>query len=200
MKPTDIKIDDYRTPDWPIEPMLYRRWSPRAMSGETLNDEEIMSLFEAARWAPSSYNAQHWRFLYTTRGSAHWEKYLGFLVEGNFAWAKNAGLLIVLVSRTTTEPDGNPVRTYSFDAGAAWQNIALQSSAMDLVSHGMQGFDYEKARTELNVPDDYSVEVMIAVGKPGEIDKLPASAREKETPNSRKPLADIIIEGNFRIE
>jgi len=200
MKPTDIRIDDYRTPDWPIEPMLYRRWSPRAMSGETLNDEEIMSLFEAARWAPSSYNAQHWQFLYTTRGSAHWEKYLGFLVEGNFAWAKNAGLLIVLVSRTTTERDGNPVRTFSFDAGAAWQNFALQSSAMDLVSHGMQGFDYEKARTELNVPDDYSVEIMIAVGKPGEIDKLPASAREKETPNSRKPLADIIIEGNFRIE
>ena len=200
MKPTDIEIDDYRTPDWPIEPMLYRRWSPRAMSGETLNDEEIMSLFEAARWAPSSYNAQHWRFLYTTRGSSHWEKYLGFLVEGNFAWAKNAGLLIVLVSRTTTEANGNPARTYSFDAGAAWQNIALQSSAMDLVSHGMQGFDYEKARTELNVPDDYSVEIMIAVGKPGEIDKLPASAREKEAPNFRKPLADIIIEGNFRIE
>ena len=67
MKPTDIKIDDYRKPDWPIEPMLYRRWSPRAMSGENLNDKEIMSLFEAARWAPSSYNAQHWRFFYTRK-------------------------------------------------------------------------------------------------------------------------------------
>jgi len=197
MKPTDIKIEDYRKPDWPIEPFLYQRWSPRAMSGDDLNNEEVMSLFEAARWAPSSYNAQHWRFLYTTKGSAHWDKFLALLVEGNLAWAKNAGLLIMLVSRTTTEPEGNPVRTYSFDAGAAWQNIALQASAMGLISHGMQGFDYDKARTDLNVPDDFSIEIMIAVGRPGEIENLPESAREREAPNSRKPLAEIIIDGGF---
>ena len=197
MKPTDIKIEDYRTPDWPIEPFLYKRWSPRAMSGDNLNNEEIMSLLEAARWAPSSYNAQHWRFLYATKGSAHWDKFLALLVEGNLAWAKKASLLIVVVSRTTTEPDGNPVRTYSFDAGAAWQNIALQASAMGLVSHGMQGFDYDKARTELNVPDDFSIEIMIAAGKPGEIENLPESARQREAPNSRKPLAEIIIDGGF---
>ena len=197
MKPTDINVDDHRKPDWPIESLLYRRWSPRAMSGEELSNDELMTLFEAARWAPSSYNAQHWRFLYATRGSAHWDKFFGLMGEGNQGWAKNAAALIVLVSRTTFERNDNPARTHSFDTGTAWQNLALQATAMGLVTHGMQGFDYDKAKTELNVPDGFVVEVMIAVGRPGEIDDLPDGARDMEAPNTRKPVAEIALEGGF---
>ena len=197
MKPTDINVDEHRKPDWPIEPLLYRRWSPRAMSGEELSNDEVMTLFEAARWAPSSYNAQHWRFLYATRGSAHWDKFFGFMGEGNQAWAKNAGLLIVLVSRNTFERNDEPARTHSFDTGTAWQNLALQATAMGLVSHGMQGFDYDAAKTDLNVPDGFVVEAMIAVGRAGEIDDLPEGARNMEAPNSRKPIAEIALEGGL---
>ena len=182
MRPTDINVDDHRKPDWPIESLLYRRWSPRAMSGEELGNDELMTLFEAARWAPSSYNAQHWRFLYATRGSAHWDKFFALMVEGNQGWAKNAAALIVLVSRTTFERNDSPARTHSFNTGTAWQNLALQATAMGLVTHGMQGFDYDKAKTDLNVPDGFAVEVMIAVGRPGEIDDLPEGARDMEAP------------------
>ncbi len=197
MKPTDIDIDEHRKPDRPVEPLLYRRWSPRAMSGEALSDDEVMTLFEAARWAPSSYNAQHWRLLYATRDSAHWDKFFGLMVEGNRAWARNAGLLIVLVSRTTFEGNGNPARTHSFDSGTAWQNLALQATAMGLVAHAMQGFDYDRAKTELNVPDGYAVEAMIAVGRPGEIEDLPEGPRSMEVPNTRKAVTEIAFEGGF---
>ena len=197
MKPTDIDIDRHRKPARAIEPLLYRRWSPRAMSGEALTDDEVMTLFEAARWAPSSYNAQHWRLLYARRATAGWDRFFGLLAEGNRAWAGKAGLLVVLVSRTRFERNDHPARTHSFDCGAAWQNLALQATAMGLVAHAMQGFDYERARTELGVPDGYAVEAMIAVGRPGEIEDLPEGPRGMEVPNGRKPVAEIAREGGF---
>ena len=197
MKPTDINVDEHRQPDWPVEPMLYRRWSPRAMSGEALTRDEMMTLFEAARWAPSSYNAQNWRLLYAIRDSEHWDRFFRLMSEGNQAWTKNAGMLIVLVSRNTFEHNDNPARTHSFDSGAAWQNLALQSTAMGLVAHALQGFDYDRAKTELSVPDGYAVEVMIVVGRPGEIEDLPEGPRGMEKPNTRKPVDEIALEGGF---
>ncbi len=197
MKPTDINVDEHRQPDWPVEPMLYRRWSPRAMSGEALTPDEMMTLFEAARWAPSSYNAQNWRLLYAIRDSQHWDRFFGLMGEGNQAWTKNAGMLIVFVSRNTFEHNDNPARTHSFDSGAAWQNLALQSTAMGLVAHAVQGFDYDRAKTELSVPDGYTVEVMIAIGRPGEIEDLPEGPRGMEKPNTRKPVSEIALEGGF---
>ena len=197
MKPTDIDIDRHRAPARPIEPLLYRRWSPRAMSGEALAEDEVMTLFEAVRWAPSSYNAQHWRLLYATRDSAHWDRFFALLADGNRAWARNAGLLIVLVSRTRFERNDNPARTHSFDCGAAWQNLALQASAMGLVAHAMQGFDYDRARSELAVPEAYAVEAMIAVGRPGEIEDLPEGPRGREVPTGRKAVAEFVRAGGF---
>ena len=197
MKPTDINVDEHRQPDWPVEPMLYQRWSPRAMSGEALTRDEIMTLFEAARWAPSSYNAQNWRLLYAIRASEHWDRFFELIGEGNRSWVKNAGMLIVLVSRSTFEHNDNPARTHSFDSGSAWQNLALQSAAMGLVAHALQGFDYERAKTELRVPDGYTVEVMIAVGRPGEIEDLPEGPRGMEKPNTRKPVSEIAFEGGL---
>ncbi len=194
---TKIEISNYRKPDHDIEPILFHRWSPRAMSGEQISEQELMTLFEAARWAPSSYNAQPWRFLYARRGTANWDRYFDLMVEFNQSWTKHAAVLMVVVSRKTFEWNDQAAPTHSFDAGAAWQNLALQGSTMGLVVHGMQGFDYEKARVALNVPEDFQVDAMIAVGKPGKREDLPEDLQEREQPSDRKPVAEIAIEGGF---
>lgn len=186
-----------RKPDHPVDPLFVRRWSPRAMSGEPLSDAELLSLLEAARWAPSSYNGQPWRFLYARRDTPSWLAFVGLLGEGNRRWASKAGVLIVVVSRTLFEHNGQPSRTHSFDTGAAWANLALQGTIMGLAVHGMQGFDYDRARTELRVPAEYDVEAMIAVGRRGRVEDLPEALREREKPSPRKPVSEISLEGGF---
>ncbi|MCH6582401.1 MAG: nitroreductase family protein [Gammaproteobacteria bacterium] len=197
MLTTEIEISKYRKPDHDIEPILFHRWSPRAMSGEEISEQELMILFEAARWAPSSYNAQPWRFLYARRGTANWDRFFDLMVEFNQGWTKHAAVLMVVVSRKTFESNDQAAPTHSFDAGAAWQNLALQGSTMGLVVHGMQGFDYEKARAVLNIPEHFQVDAMIAVGKPGKREDLPEDLQEREQPSDRKPVAEIVIEGGF---
>lgn len=183
-----------RTAYYPIEPLILNRWSPRAFSGEPLAIEELMPLFEAARWAPSSYNGQPWRFIYAINGSPQWEGFVGLLDEFNQRWAAKAGALIVLASKKSFDWDA-PAKTHSMDAGAAWQNLALQASASGLISHGMEGFDYDRARELLNISDDHHVEMMIAVGKRGSIDQLDDELKEMEVPSDRRPLSEIAIEG-----
>jgi len=186
-----------RKPDHPIDPIFIERWSPRAMSGEPISGGELNTLFEAARWAPSTYNEQEWRFLYAKRGGAHFPGFLGFLLEANQAWCGNAAVLIVLLSHKVFSRNGTPNPVHTFDAGAAFENLALQGARMGLVVHGMAGFDREKARAKLKVPDDYDVEVMIAVGKPGDPDKLPSELRDREVPTDRKSIDEIAREGVF---
>jgi nitroreductase len=135
-----IKGSEVRHADFPIEPMLLDRWSPRAMSGESISPDELMRLFEAARWAPSSFNAQQWRALYAHRDTQHWELFLNLLGEGNKTWAKNAAVLVVFISRTKFEYNEKSSRTHSYDSGAAWENFALQGFQQNLVVHGMEGF------------------------------------------------------------
>lgn len=197
-----MKINDevktIRKPEHNINPIFVNRWSPRAMTGEEISDEELMSLFEAARWAPSSYNNQPWRFIYAKRNTKHWDKLFSLMVGFNQSWTKNAAVLVVVISRKNFEHDNNPSVTHSFDTGAAWENLALQAETMGLVTHGMQGFDYEKAKKELEIPDDYSVEAMVAIGKRGRKEDLPKEMQEREMPSGRKPLKDIIMEGKFK--
>lgn len=188
---------EQRKPEFPIDPIFLTRHSPRAMSGEEMSHNELMSLFEAAKWAPSSYNNQSWRFLYAKRNTEQWNLFLNWLVEPNQAWCKNAAALIVVLSKTTFDHNGKPARTHTFDTGAAWENFALQGSLNGLVVHGMQGFDYDRARTELNVPKEYDVEAMIAVGKPGKKEDLPPNLQEREIPSGRKKLSEIVFEGKF---
>ena len=158
-----------------------------------------MRLFEAARWAPSSFNTQQWRALYARRGTEHWQTFFDLLVDANKVWASKAAALLVFVSKTTFDHNGKPARTHSFDAGAAWENLALQASLRGLVAHGMQGFDYERARTELGIPDEYRVEAMVAVGRPGPREALPEKLQAVESPNERRPLAKTVCEGPFRL-
>jgi nitroreductase len=168
------------------------------MTGEDLDNEEIMSLFEAARWAPSSYNNQPWRFIYAKRNTEHWERMFSLLADGNKSWAKNSALLVVVISRKNFEYTEKPARTHQFDAGSAWENLALEAFSRGLVAHGMQGFDYDKARIDLVIPDDFEVMAMIAIGKKGPREGLPPELQEKEKLTDRKPLKDIIMEGIYR--
>lgn len=189
---------DYRTPDHSVEALILRRWSPRAMSGEALSPTERNSLFEAARWAPSTYNEQEWRFLYAVRDSEHWDTFLGLLMEANQAWCGRAGMLIVGTSCKVFSRNGKPNPVHTLDCGMAVQNLLLQGASMGLVCHPMAGFDRGKTRVALSVPEDYEVEVMIAVGRPGEIDDLPEGYRDMDRePTGRKPLEEIVAEGPF---
>jgi nitroreductase len=189
-------VSDFRKPEQDINEIFLNRWSPRAMSGEEIAEAALFSLIEAARWAPSSNNNQPWRFLYARRNTPHWSTFFDLLNESNQVWAKNAAVLMVVISKTTFD-SGKPSRTHSFDAGAAWGSFALQGALNNLVVHGMQGFDYDKAKEVLRIPDAYQVEAMIAVGKKGRKEELPAYLQEREFPSSRKPLSTIVMEGSF---
>jgi nitroreductase len=193
-----IKGSDKRQADHPIDPLFLDRWSPRAMSGEEIAKEELLVLFEAVRWAPSSYNNQPWRILYARRGSEQWPLFFDLLVETNKVWAKNAAALLLFVSKTTFNHNGKPYPTHSYDTGAAWQNLALQGYLKGYVVHGMQGFDYERARVTLHIPEGFRVEAMAAVGRPGAQEELPEALRQRETPSDRRKLEQTICEGPFR--
>lgn len=195
-----IKGNDVRRADHPIEQLFVDRWSPRAMTGETISEEDLMVLFEAARWAPSSYNNQPWRILYARRESEQWQLFFNLLVEFNQSWAKNAAVLLLFISKDTFDMNGEPSVTHSFDTGAAWENLALQGWLKGLVVHGMQGFDFDRARTVLNVPEGFKVEAMAAIGKPADASVLPEALREREAPSDRRKLDQTICEGPFCFE
>lgn len=192
-----IKGSDQRNPAYPIHRLFVDRWSPRAMSGEEISEAELMPLLESARWAPSSMNFQPWRFLYARRNGDFWSAFLDLLVPGNRVWAERAGALILFISRTHFDGDGRPCVTHSYDTGAAWQNLALQGTLSNFVVHGMEGFDYERARHVLRVPAAYAIEAMAAIGKPGDKSLLSESAQKREQPSDRRPLNLTACEGPF---
>lgn len=163
------------------------------MSGASLTDAELMPLFEAARWAPSAYNDQPWRFIYAHKGTPLWEVFLALVVPANQIWVKNAAVLVVLVSKVMSEYTQNISETYTLDAGAAWMNFALQGSNNGLVVHAIGGFDRQGMVQQLGVKSNaFKVEVMIAVGKPGDKAHLPNELQLREYPNGRKPLSEIV--------
>ncbi|MDN3506328.1 MAG: nitroreductase family protein [Simkaniaceae bacterium] len=186
-----------RKPAYNIQPLFAKRWSPRSMTGETMTDEELMPLFEAARWAPSSYNEQPWTLLYAKRDTPEWEVLFDLLVEPNKLWCKNASVLILFVSRTTYARNNKPYPTHTYDTGAAWMSMALEGSERGYVVHGMSGFDYEKARSALNIPEGHTVEAMAAIGKPAPKEALPEALQKMEEPSDRKPISEFAIPGPF---
>ncbi|MFD1564200.1 nitroreductase family protein [Haloarchaeobius amylolyticus] len=193
-------IAEHRDPDHDIDPLFVNRWSPRAMTGEPLDDAEYLPLFEAARWAPSAFNNQHWRFIYASREDDEWDTFVDLLSEGNRAWATDAAVLAVIVSKTTFDHNGEPAPVHSFDTGAAWQNLALEGARRDLVVHGMAGFDYERAAAELEVPEEFAVEAMVAIGERAPPETLPDELQEREQPSDRKPLGEIVHRGGFETD
>lgn len=193
---SSTRVEDFRVPAHPIHPLILRRWSPRAMTGESITQDELLRLFEAARWAPSSSNGQPWRFLYAHRDTPSWATFLDLLIEGNRAWCKNAAVLVVVAARTAFE-NGRPERTHAFDSGAAWENLALQAEADGLIAHGMEGFDYSRARQELAIPADYEVMAMIAIGRPGPKSILSEKNQAREKPSARRPVEELAFAGRW---
>lgn len=186
-----------RESTYPILPLLLSRVSYRAFSDERLTEEELMSLFEAARWAPSSYNNQPWRFVYARRGEKEWDTLFNVLVDFNKSWCKNADTLVVVISRNNFEHNNKPSRTSHFDTGSAWMSLAAEAHSRNITTHGMEGFDYEVLKKNLAIPDSFTIEAMIAIGKPGNKENLPEEIRAKEVPSNRKPLTDIVSKGTF---
>ena len=181
----------------PIQPFFLTRTSSRAFSEERLSEDELMSLFEAARWAPSSYNNQPWRFLFARQGDEAWPLFFDALVDFNKKWTANADTLIVAFSRDNFLHNNKPSRTAPFDTGAAWMSLAIEAHLKGFVAHGMEGFNYDLIKKNLQIPDGYTVHAMIAVGKPGPIEKLPEEIRKQEVPSDRRALNEMVLHGVF---
>lgn len=194
----NFNISDFRKPEQEINHLILKRWSSRAFSAEGLTTEELLSLFEAAKWAPSAFNSQPWRFIYVKRDTPAWTKLFSALVEFNQAWVSKAAVLVLLITRNNFEHNNTPNPLASFDAGAAWENLALEATSRGLVAHAMSGFDYDQARANLSIPVDYKLEAMMAIGRPGKKEDLSEQLQTSEFPSSRKKLSEIISEGEFR--
>lgn len=191
-----------RTADHEIDRMFIERWSPRAFNGEAVPEAALLRMFEAARWAPSSYNSQPWRLLYALRDTPDWERFLGFLIPYNRDWAARAGALVVFVSKSTLLPPGKteevPSVSHSFDCGSAWAYFALQAHMLGFHSHGMVGFDMDTAFAALHVPIGHRVEMMAAVGRRGDASVLPDALRAREMPNGRNAVSTFAFAGDFQ--
>ena len=199
-----IRTMNSRTSEYPVDPQFIGRWSPRAYTGRPIPAEQLMSLFEAARWAPSSSNTQPWRFVYALAGSAAFQAMLATLAESNQAWAKRASALIAVLSATESMPAGShapkPSPQHAFDTGAAWMSLALQAERLGWRTHAMGGLDREALRRAIGVPATFAVHCVVAVGEQGEASMLDASQQAREAPNARQPLSAMVAEGHFHFE
>jgi nitroreductase len=187
--------------DYPIVDLLRRRWSPRAFAERPVELEKLRSIFEAARWAPSSFNAQPWSFIVATKHGdlADYQRMLGCLVESNQHWAKSAPVLIVSVATGAFEHNAKPNRHAFYDTGAAVAMLTVQATALDLHVHQMAGFSPEKVREAYNVPATAEPVSAIALGYAGDPASLPDELRKRElTPGQRKPTSQFVFSGAWR--
>lgn len=196
MSTMDTNVYATRDAEGSADEQFIERWSPRAFSGEPLSQADLHALVEAARWAPSCFNSQPWRFVYAINGDDQWPVMFNLLMDMNQVWAVNAGVLIAVVAKTTFD-DGNPAVTASFDAGSAWMSMALQAQKMGLASHAMWGFHHEQAPVALGLPEDHAVQAMVAVGKPGERSDLPEKYQARELPSPRRAIDELLFHGKL---
>lgn len=179
--------------------MFLDRWSPRAFRPGSLTDAQLASLFEAMRWAPSSYNEQPWMVVYGHgTGTDDHKRVLGCLVPFNQSWAQSAPLVMILFGRRRFASSGKANRHAGFDCGSAWMSLALQARVLGLHAHAMAGFDEAKTYTELGVPEpDFEAMAAIAVGVQGDVADLPEGLRAREAASSRVPAASFLHRGRF---
>lgn len=192
---------NYRNSPYPIDPVFLERWSPRAFTAEPMPLDTLLTMLEAARWAASSFNHQPWRFVYALRETEHWEKCLNLLIPFNREWTQHASALVFALSRTTVRSprtgEEGPAPTHSFDTGAACAHMALQALKLGWHVHGIAGVDHERARTDLNIPENVVLEAAFAIGRLGDALQLPETLRSREFPSSRLPLTELIFEGKM---
>ena len=185
--------------DYPIEEILRRRWSPRAFSDRNVEAEKLRSLFEAARWAPSSFNEQPWSFIFATKETpAEHAQLLNCLTERNQQWATLAPVLMVSVAKLNFEKTGKPNRHAFHDVGLAMGNLLVEATALGLFVHQMAGFSVDKIREAYHVPEGFEPVAAIAIGYPAEPEILPEAFRELETgARKRKPISSFVFEGKW---
>jgi nitroreductase len=181
---------------YPIEEILRRRWSPRAFSDRLVEAEKLQSLFEAARWAASSFNEQPWNFIVATKQNPEdHARLLGCLVEGNQRWAHAAPVLMVSVAKLNFDKTGKPNRHAFHDVGLAVQNMIVEATALGLCVHQMAGFSSEKVREIYGVPDGFEPVAAIAIGYGLAADELPEAFREVDLgARRRKPVSSFVFQ------
>jgi nitroreductase len=178
-----------------VLPAIQNRWSPRSFSGRDVAPADLARVFEAARWAASSYNEQPWRFLVGARNSSTYKKIFGSLIPFNQGWAASAPALILGVAKTKFSHNDAPNRNALYDLGAASSYLTLQASVLGLATHQMAGFDEAAARQALEIPEDFALGAVIALGYQGE----PAALANEQilaqevAPRQRKPLKDLVF-------
>ena len=189
-----------RHPAHPVDAQFTARWSPRAFADTPVTEAQMLTMLEAARWAPSSNNGQPWRFVWALRGEAAFDAIAAALVPFNRDWAPRAGALVVLASKATRIDSKGaevPNGPHAFDSGAAWMSLALQAHLMGLVAHAMGGFDAEALAQAVALPAGHTIHATIAIGPQGDPATLPEALQARETPNGREPLDKIAHRGSF---
>jgi nitroreductase len=185
--------------DFPVHELIRERWSPRAFAGKPIPPEVLRSIFEAARWAPSSNNEQPWAYIVATKeDGANFEKILATLVEANARWAKNASALAIAVVKLAFAKNNAPNRTAFYDTGAASAWLSVEATANGLAVHQMAGFDPEKARQAFAIPAGWEAIAAIAIGYPGDPETLPQPLKDRElAPRTRKPMSEFVMAGTW---
>jgi nitroreductase len=185
--------------DFPVHDLIRDRWSPRSFSEKPIPDEVLRSIFEAARWAPSSSNEQPWAYIVASRdGRENYEKILSVLVESNAGWAKGASVLAIAVSELAFAKNNVPNRNAHYDTGAASALLSVEATARGLAVHQMAGFDPEKARTVFGIPMGWEAIAALAIGYPGAPESLPQPLKDRElAPRTRKQLAEFVMTGHW---
>jgi nitroreductase len=184
--------------EYPVHDFIRSRWSPRAFADRPVEQDKLLSLLEAARWAPSSYNYQPWSFIVATKeNSTEYDRLLSTLVEFNQGWAKNAPVLIIAVAQTLTD-DGKTNRHAFHDVGLAIENLVFQATALGLYVHQIAGFNVDIARKEYQIPDGYEPATALTVGYIGDPQSLNDGLRERElAPRVRKSLKEFVFTGKW---
>ena len=183
----------------PVHDIVRDRWSPRAFGDKSIAPDVLRSLFEAARWAPSSFNEQPWAYLIATKDDQeNFAKMLSVLVEFNAGWAKNAAVLAIAVAELAFAKNGSPNRNAQYDTGAASAWLSVEATARGLFVHQMAGFDPEKARQVFSIPTGWDAIAAIAIGYPGDPVSLPQPLQGGElAPRTRKPLSEFVMSGSW---
>jgi nitroreductase len=195
MMTSNQKAEKPAPAQYSIHDLIRRRWSPRAFADRMVERDKIRSLLEAARWAPSCFNEQPWAYLVATKDQPEdFQQMLRCLVEKNQRWAQGAPVLMLSFAKKTFARNGHPNRTAQHDVGLASENLTLQALDLGLFVHQMAGIELEKIRQTYDVPSDYDPVAGIAIGYPGDAEKLAQDFREAEkAPRSRKPLPQFVF-------
>ena len=185
--------------DFPVHELIRERWSPRAFADKPVPQDVLRSIFEAARWAPSSNNEQPWAYIVATNDDQeNFEKMLSVLVEFNAHWARSASVLALAVAKLTFGKNNSPNRNAQYDTGAASALLSMEATAQGLAVHQMAGFDPEKGRQVFGIPPGWEPIAALAIGYPGDPASLPPPLKDRElAPRTRKPIGEFVMAGQW---